>query len=134
MSVGIIFGCSSCQCYMCLYWWSSRCPYGECWDDHRSLVNPYDKVHPNEPPRTGWSNWRTDQAYWCRGGFCYPNDTCENYVKIDDSQTHVEDCLSAVVTVYQDGFIRCSLLNSVGCEECMRRFEEKENRKDNGSE
>ena len=37
----------------------------------------------------------------------------------------VRDCLDAVVTVYQDGFIRCSIVDNIGCEECYRRFEER---------
>lgn len=62
-----IFGCADCVCKTCLMWWSSRCPHGECYDEYRAKVIPYDKAHPNEPPRTTWSNWKTDQAYWCRG-------------------------------------------------------------------
>lgn len=74
-------GCGNCICRHCLYWWSNRCPFGKCWDDHRAQVSPYDKAHPDGPQRTGWSNWKTDQAYWCRGGVCYPAYECEIYVK-----------------------------------------------------
>ncbi len=49
--------CGKCVCRSCLYWWSRRCPYGDCYDDHRAKTDPYDKAHPNEPPRTAWSNW-----------------------------------------------------------------------------
>ena len=37
----------------------------------------------------------------------------------------VRSCLDANVVVYQDGYIQCSIIESVGCEECYRRFEEK---------
>lgn len=50
-------GCTGCACRNCLYWWSMRCPYGKCWDDHRADTDPYDKAHPGEPPRTWWSDW-----------------------------------------------------------------------------
>lgn len=28
--------CGSCVCQKCLYWWSGRCPEGECYDDKRA--------------------------------------------------------------------------------------------------
>ena len=116
--------CSPCICNHCLYWWSARCPYGECWDDHRAETEPYDKAHPDEPPRTGWSNWRTDQAYWCRGGAFYPVHYCENFVRYQGQQ--VKSCLDANVDVFQDGYIMCSIVDTAGCEECYRRFTEKD--------
>lgn len=42
------FSCSDCCCKDCLYWWSSRCPYGICWDDHRAegqKINDYACEH-----------------------------------------------------------------------------------------
>ena len=33
--------CGDCVCDNCLYWWSKRCPYGECYDDHREEADPY---------------------------------------------------------------------------------------------
>lgn len=106
-------------------WWSGRCPYGGCYDHHRAEVNPYDKAHPNEPPRTAWSNWKTDQAYWCRGGIVYPSLYCEHYIEYRGSE--VQDCLYANVEIFQDGYKRCSLVESVGCEACYKRFLEKLN-------
>ena len=53
-------GCGQCVCRSCLYWWSGRCPYGGCWDKHRAEIDPYDKAHPDEPPRTTWSYWDED--------------------------------------------------------------------------
>lgn len=115
--------CSPCICNRCLYWWSARCPYGECWDDHRAAMEPYDKAHPDQPPRTGWSSWRTDQAYWCRGGAFYPVHYCGHFVRYRGQM--VKECLDANVSVFQDGYIMCSLVDTVGCQECYRRFMEK---------
>lgn len=116
-------GCGSCICRNCLYWWSARCPYGECWDDHRAATDPYDKAHPDKPPRTHWTNWRTDQAYWCRGGAFYPVHYCEHFVRYRGQQ--VKSCLDANVSIFQDGYIQCSIVNTVGCQECYRRFMER---------
>lgn len=117
-----VAGCSDCLCRDCMLWWSNRCPHGECYDDMRAKKNPYDVAHPNKPPRTGWTNWRTDQAYWCRGGTTYPQHTCANYVHYEGSK--VKSCLLANVQIFQDGYIACSIVDSIGCEECYRRFEE----------
>lgn len=119
-----------CICEKCLYYWSSRCPYGGCYDDLRAKENPYDKSHPGEPPRTAWSDWKTDQAYWCRGGIFYQTHECEKFVEYDESKSVVKECLDAMVEVYQDGYVQCSLVESVGCEECMKRFEEKMDKKE----
>lgn len=119
-----IMGCSSCLCRECMLWWSSRCPHGECYDDYRSKANPYDKAHPNEPPRKKWTNWRTDQAYWCRGGDFYPCHACKDYLKYDGSK--VNACLYSNVQIFQDGYIMCPIIDSVGCEECYMRFNDKQ--------
>ena len=117
--------CFDCMCRDCLYWWSSRCPYGGCYDDYRARVDPYDRAHPGEPPRTGWTNWKRDQAYWCRGVFRYPARNCSHYVHYEPEKHVVRSCLDANVQVFQDGYILCNLVNSVGCAECYRRFEER---------
>lgn len=117
-------GCGNCICKHCLYWWSMRCPYGGCWDDHRAQVPPYDKAHPDEPPRTGRSNWETDQAYWCRRGVCYPVYECEHYARYTGSQ--IKECLEANVSVFQDGYILCSLVDMVGCQWCYERWEDRD--------
>lgn len=119
-------GCGSCICRSCLYWWSDRCPHGKCWDDHRAKVEPYDKAHPDKPQRIGWGNWRTDQAYWCRGGAFYPVHYCGDFVKYTGST--VEDCVSAPVQTFQDGYIACTLMSQIGCEECIRQSEGREAR------
>lgn len=119
------YGCGTCLCWHCLYWQSMRCPYGSCWDDYRAKTNPYDKAHPDKSPRTQWSNWKTEQAYWCRGGVTFPVHYCEKFVRYQGQK--VQDCLEAVVCVFQDGYIRCSLVDSTGCEECYRLFLEREN-------
>jgi len=115
-------GCGKCVCRSCLYGQSSRCPYGECFDDERARSNPYDKAHPGEAPRTAWSNWKTDQTFWCRGGTFYPVYQCKHFVKYKGCQ--IRECLKCNVAVYQDGFMDCSLLDIVGCEVCYKEFEE----------
>ena len=114
--------CSSCICRNCLYWWSGRCPYGRCYDDHRTQADPYDQAYPGQPPRTGWSDWKTDQAHWCRGGALYPAHQCDHYEKIEAEKTTVRERLEAIVAVYQDGYVECSLVETLGCAECYRRW------------
>lgn len=117
-------GCGNCICRHCLYRWSLRCPFGGCYDDGRAVKNPYDKAHPKEPPRTGWSDWRTDQAYWCRGGVRYPSYECDSYVKYTGQR--VEECLDTNVQVFQDGYILCCLVDTVGCKRCYEEWERKQ--------
>lgn len=103
-------------------WWSDRCTYGRCYDDHRASVIPF----PG-PERRSWSDWNRpgEQAHWCRGGAFYPVMSCEHWVEYQRDKAVVRSCLDANVVVYQDGYIQCSIIESVGCEECYRRFEEK---------
>ena len=119
------WSCSKCVCKSCLYWWSGRCPYGGCYDDLRARENPYDKAHPDKPPRKLWSDWNKpgEQAHWCRGGSFYPSHWCWHYVRYEGQQ--VKGCLESAVNVYQDGYIYCPLVECFGCEECYRRFKEK---------
>lgn len=118
-------GCGNCACQSCLYWWSSRCPYGVCYDDHRAAAEPYDKSHPDKPPRTAWSNWNNpgEQAHWCRGGIFYSANYCDHFVKYTGQQ--VNSCIKSNVSVFQDGYIQCSIIDTVGCEACYRELEEK---------
>lgn len=115
--------CKNCYCKSCLYWWSSRCPYGMCWDDRRAEVNPYTKAFPDNPPRTGWSNWnkRGEQEHWCRGGIFYPERKCEHYVKYKGQ--NIEECVDASIAVFQDGYIQCALKDAMGCDACIARAE-----------
>ena len=117
--------CSQCVCQNCLYWWSGRCPFGGCYDDNRAKIDPYDKAHPDKPPRTAWSNWDKpgEQAHWCRGGALYPTTYCEHFIKYQGCQ--VKECLKCNVAVYQDGYIDCSLVDTLGCTECYQEFMEK---------
>lgn len=121
-----VAGCSDCLCRSCLLWWSGRCPFGECYDEHRAKINPYDTAHPNMPPRKLWSNWNKpgEQAHWCRGGTFYPTNSCEHYIIYQEEKTICKSCLESNVTVFQDGYINCSILDSIGCQECYRRFEQ----------
>lgn len=132
-SSALSVGCEACVCNNCLYWWSGRCPHGGCYDDFRAKANPYNKAHPDKPPRMGWSNWRNDQARWCRGGAFYPVRYCERFAKL--TRTQVRQCLLSNVVVYQDGYIQCSIVETIGCEECYRRFEEeaKEDKENEGN-
>ena len=128
--MAIIATCGSCLCRNCLLWWSNRCPYGGCYDDHRAEVIPYDKAHPNEPPRKLWSEWNRpgEQAHWCRGGTLYPAETCEHHIQYQRDKAKVMCCFDSNVVVYQDGYVQCSIIDSVGCQECWRRFQEKRKR------
>lgn len=123
-----IAGCSDCLCRDCLFWWSGRCPNGECFDDLRARENPYDLAHPGDPPRTAWTNWKSEQQYWCRGGVCYPQHICKSYVKYTGCQ--VKTCLLSNVQTFQDGYIGCSLIDSVGCEVCYEQYMERVERKE----
>ncbi len=118
-----IGGCGPCICRNCLYWWSSRCPYGGCYDDKRAIDDPYDRAHPNDPPRTAWSNWNKpgEQAHWCRGGICYSTRYCEKFIKYEGSM--IEECIECNIQVFQDGYIDCSLKEITGCEACISRSE-----------
>lgn len=40
----------------------------------------------------------------------------------------VKTCLKANVSIFQDGYIDCSLIESSGCEACYREFEERTER------
>lgn len=117
--------CGKCVCGSCMLWESGRCPYGDCYDGHRAAVEPYDKAHPNQPPRTQWSNWNKtgEQAHWCWGGMFYPVRYCEHFVKYKGQQ--VKECLKANIAVFQNGYIDCSLIEGIGCEQCYKELEEK---------
>ena len=118
--------CSDC-CMKCLYWWSSRCPHGGCYDDLRAKINPREKATGEH-----WTFWSRceepgEQDHWCRGGMHYPvkiEDVCKSYVNYE-GQT-VKKCLYANVSVFQDGYIGCSIVHTMGCEECYRRFEQEQ--------
>ncbi|MBU5481716.1 hypothetical protein [Blautia sp. MSJ-19] len=116
-------GCEECYCKNCLFWWSSRCPYGDCWDDHRAKVKPFCKLFPDQTPRTLWSDWKKpgEQEHWCRGGTFYPERKCEHYVKYE-GQT-VEWCVRANISIFQDGYTMCTLKESIGCDACIAESE-----------
>lgn len=129
--MGFIFPtCSDCICEACMYHHSypSRCPYSKCYDDYRAENDPYDEAHPNAPPRTTWSHWEADQAYWCRGGAFHPAKQCAYFVQFKGKR--VKQCLRALVEVHQDGYILCSLVDSIGCEKCYELWKQKENNHD----
>ena len=115
--------CTDCICRACLLWWSGRCKYGGCYDDHRAEVEPW----PGRERRS-WTDWDKpgEQAHGCRGGAFFPTAACTHFVRYDREKTLVRTCLLANVQVFQDGYILCSLVNTFGCEACYRRFEERE--------
>lgn len=59
----------------------------------------------------------------CSGGLFHPVQECEKYVPYI-GQT-VKECLKAQISVFQDGYIGCSLIENLGCEKCYKEFEEK---------
>lgn len=111
--------CRDCICKRCLYWWSSRCPYGGCYDDLRAKEHPYDKAHPGEATRNAWSNWNKpgEQAHWCRGGTFYITTQCDHYVRYQ-GQT-VEHCVYETISIFQDGYIGCGTKERIGCDACI---------------
>lgn len=119
--------CSDCVCQKCLFWRSHRCPYGKCFDDYRAKHEPYDAAHPDKPPRTQWSNWNKpgEQAHWCRGGTLYPVWYCKHFKKYKGQQ--VQTCIKAQISVFQDGYIECPLVENFGCEACYRELKERKN-------
>lgn len=122
------YGCN-CICENCLYWWSSRCPYGECYDDYRAITDPYDQAHQENVPRKPWSDWDKpgQQRHWCRGGMFYPTNHCKHFKKYNGAE--IEDCAGGPIQIFQDGYIKCLLKDKIGCEECIARKEGKEREK-----
>lgn len=118
--------CANCVCRACLLWWSKRCPYGECYDDKRATEDPYDRAHPGKPPRKLWSQWSEpgEQAHWCRGGALYPVRSCQEFIKYWGCE--IKECIGENVQVFQDGYIVCSIVNTLGCEWCYEQFNKKE--------
>ena len=123
-------GCGPCICRRCLYYRSDRCRYGLCYDDKRASDDPYDKAHPDEPPRDAWSDWDKpgEQAHWWRGGICYPTYQCDHFKKFMGKR--FEPCIRCDTVVYQDGHRYCPLVEVIGCEACyesmMEGLEDKE--------
>lgn len=116
--------CSACACHTCLYYWSKRCTYGECWDDYRAKYDPYPAHHMGDAPRALWSDWDMpgEQRHWCRGGFFFPDNQCGHYAKYEPDKHVIRPCLSSNVEVYQDGYIGCSVITIHGCRWCYDRF------------
>ena len=115
--------CSDCDCYTCLHYRSGRCA---CYDDIRSKIRPREKETGEH--WTGWSKCEEpgEQDHWCRGGILTPqHGKCQKYVRVDEEKIIVQDCLKAVIIKYQDGYIRCSLLENLGCEKCYREWEKR---------
>lgn len=94
---GFFPSCDHCVCRKCLFWWSDRCPVGECYDDKRAKEEPYNKAFPERSPRTQWSNWNLpgEQAHWCRGGTFYPVSYCEHFAKYQGAKNRMLDAIAS---------------------------------------
>jgi len=115
--------CKNC-CRKCLYWWSSRCPHGLCYDDYRAKHDPYEKRTGHH--RTSWSNCEMpgEQDHWCRGGSLFPIDpetACKSFIPYTGQM--VRTCLKANISEFQDGYIDCNIINTIGCKACYEEFE-----------
>ena len=115
--------CSNCECRNCLFWWKSDCPNGMCFDDLREKTDPYTNHYPR---RSGWSNADKprEQEHWCRRGDFYPVTGLPCYIPYKADKTKVEPCFGPNIVRYQDGSIKCCQVETVGCKECVRRWEE----------
>jgi hypothetical protein len=109
--------CSDCLCYYCLYYWSERCPYGGCYDDHRAQADPYTDHYPE---RHLWSDSHKpgEQAHWCRGGNLYPTEECPYFEQYEGQK--IEQCYRAMISTFQDGYRSCSMMVNGTCEKCLR--------------
>lgn len=118
-------GCGPCICKDCMRWWQGKCPHGGCYDELRAKTEPWEG-----PVRKGWTDWDLpgEQAHWCRGGVFYPAESCGDHLKYQEPV--VRYCLTEAVTQWADGTIICGMADSIGCAECMRRFEEREGEND----
>ena len=117
--------CGDCICRYCLYWWSSRCPYGQCFDDLRAKENPFDEKYPHRSPRKLWSDWAKDgeQAHWCRGGIVYPTDHCEYFEQYTGQR--IVRCVEAQTQEFQDGYVICLIRENMSCTTCMENLSRK---------
>lgn len=114
--------CTNCICGSCLHSHKGDCPYGTCLDDWRAQNDPYTNHHQ---PRYLWSisHLPGEQEHWCRGGSFYPGIGCAHHVLYAGAT--VRECLKANVTEFQDGSVRCSIADSIGCQRCYEEFLER---------
>ena len=109
--------CDGCLCQYCLYFWSWRCPFGQCRDDWRAIHDP----RKGEIRKT-WSDWNLplEQEHYCRGGFFVPAEECECFVQYEGQK--IEQCHAAMARVFQDNFRVCSMMQNGSCENCLREL------------
>lgn len=112
--------CSECLCIYCLYLWSGRCRYGNCYDDYRAKSDPYTKHYPE---RHIWSNSCKpgEQEHWCRGGIFFPTEECESFEQYEGQK--IEQCHKASTRVFQDGYRICPMMVDGSCDQCMREMD-----------
>ena len=84
-------------------------------------MRPYIDAHDGEL-RKWWSDWDKpgEQDHWCRGGNFYPADVCYRFREYEGQ--HVHKCFGCNVSVFQDGFIECSMVDMIGCTECIKTY------------
>jgi len=111
-------------CKYCLYWWSSRCPYGACYDDLRAKTEPYTDYYSE---RHLWSDSHRpgEQEHWCRGGSFYSTEECERFVQYEGQR--IEQCHKANTSVFQDGYRECGMMVNGSCERCLTEMEKEIN-------
>ena len=62
------------------------------------------------------------ESHRCRGK-SWPMKECTEYSEYEEyAGSTVRQCLCATVEVFQDGYIHCPILDSVGCEKCTEDF------------
>jgi hypothetical protein len=89
----LFVSCSDCICKRCLLFWSQRCDDQKC------------------------------KEQGCKGGIFYPATECDRFIEYDKTKTVVKSCLKANVTEYQDGYRKCSLIDTIGCKKCFKEWE-----------
>lgn len=120
----VIAGCGDCICQKCCRKDSGSCPYGECYDDYRSLMNPRTDRLGAAAERHGRPYYDEVKHRWCIFGVFFPAEQCAEFIPKDG--TYITQCLTTLVTHYPDGVQFCPIVNSVGCQFCYERFD-KEN-------
>ena len=45
---------------------------------------------------------------------------------VEYTGSKVKQCILATVEIYQDGYMHCPIINSLGCDYCYRRMEDED--------
>jgi hypothetical protein len=76
------------------------------------------KFVKKEEPKKNCYHCLYHESHRCRNQNSCPEGM--KYIKYTGSS--VKQCLCATTEVYQDGYIHCPILESIGCKECMEKF------------